>query len=322
MRRTSAVLSIAALVGVALVGCAPAGTAGASCDRVADTDPDTMSLIDVTGDFGEKPEVEVFTPFTTKDDDHADVLRGEGPAITSTAQPGALEITLFDGETGSELIGTAYSGEVTAIGPLTGWTEQFPALEDALLCATEGSRVAVAMSEEGVTAETRAAYAQAGVPQEGSIIAVVDVVKVMPQAASGSVQFNDGLGLPTVVRAPEGRTGIIVPDAEAPADEVVQTLIKGDGPTIAADDVVVAQVTGVDWEDRTVTTSTWDEGTPLVGPASDIVPGFADALEGQTVGSQVLVVVPAEGGEQAQGATAYAVDILGTIDAPEQGGSQ
>ncbi|KQZ04825.1 hypothetical protein ASD19_01975 [Microbacterium sp. Root53] len=323
MRRTSAVLSIAALVGVALVGCAPAGTAGATCDRVADSDPETMSLIEVSGALESAPTLDVFTPFTTDEDAYADVERGDGPVITDLAQPGVLDITLFDGETGQALIGTAYSGDVSAVGPLTGWTEQFPALEDALLCATEGSRIAVAMSQDGVTEETRAAYAQAGLPAEGSLIAVVDVRKVLPRAASGTPQYNDGLGLPTVVRAPDGRPGIIVPDAPPPSETVVQTLIKGDGPVLGEDETVLVQYTGVTWADREVFDSTWENGAPAALSADQVVPGFAEALKGQTVGSQVLVVIPPDQGygDQEQGAIpanstlVFAIDILGTLPA-------
>lgn len=329
MRRTSAVLSIAALIGVTLVGCAPAGTAAATCDRVSNSDPETMSLIEVSGDLDEAPSVDVRTPFVTEDDAHADVERGEGPAITHLGQPAVLDITLLDGETGSTLLGTAYSGDLSSLSALTGWTEQFPALEDALLCATEGSRIAVAISQDGVTEETRAYYAQAGLPEEGSLIAVVDVRKVLPRAASGQVQFHDGLGLPTVVRTPEGVPGIIVPDATPPSEVVVQTLIKGDGPVLGADESVALHYTGVTWAEREVFDSTWEgepgaPASPAVLSADQVVPGFAQALEGQTIGSQVLVVIPPDQGygDQPQGAIpanstlVFVIDILGTVPAP------
>jgi peptidylprolyl isomerase len=328
MRRTPAVLSIAALMGVTLVGCAPAGTAGASCDRVSNSDPETMSLIEVSGALDSTPSLDVRTPFVTHEDAHADIEPGDGPFITDIDQPGVLDITLYDGETGATLLGTAYSGDLSSIGALSGWTRQFPALEDALLCAREGSRIAVAISPDGIAEETRAYYAQAGLPEDGSLIAVVDVRKVLPRAASGQVQFNDGLGLPTVVRTPEGVPGIIVPDAEAPDEVVVQTLIKGDGPVLAQDEAAVLQYTGVTWDQREVFDSTWQTdpetpATPAVLSPQQVVPGFAQALEGQTIGSQVMVVIPPDQGygDQAQGAIpanstlVFVIDILGSVPA-------
>ena len=54
-----------------------------------------------------------------------------------------------------------------------------------------------------------------------------------------------------------------------------------------------------------------------------VVPGFAEALEGQTVGSQVLVVIPPElaygeegaGSIPANATLVFVIDILG-IDTP------
>ncbi|MBO3662484.1 FKBP-type peptidyl-prolyl cis-trans isomerase [Microbacterium stercoris] len=325
MRRSSAVLSITALLTLGLAGCAaPAGSALASCDRVADSDPGTMGLIDVSGDLADAPRVEAEVPFVAPSDAYADIERGEGALITSVDQPGVLDITLFDGETGAPLIGTAYDGDVSSLGPLSGWTQQFPAFEDALLCATEGSRIAVAISEDGIAPEVRQQYAQAGIPDEGSLIAVLDVRKVLPLAASGSVQFNSGLGLPTVVRTPDGVPGIIVPDAKAPTDVVSQTLIKGDGEKLTAQDAPLVQYTAVSWDGREVTDSTWGTGDAAPAPMQ-LTPGlfgegFAKALVGQTVGSQIMVVVPDGLGPQ-QGAApfregetiVFVVDILGTL---------
>jgi peptidylprolyl isomerase len=328
MRRTSAVLSIAALVGVGLVGCAPAGTADATCDRVADSDPETMSLIEVSGALDAAPKVDLRTPFVTRDDAYADIERGSGMAITDIDQPGVLDITLYDGATGATLLGTSYSGDLSGIGALSGWTQQFPALEDALMCATEGSRIAVAISQDGVAEETRTYYAQAGLPAEGSLVAVVDVRKVLPQAASGDVRFNDRLGLPTVVRTPDGVPGVIIPDAAAPDRLIVQTLIEGDGPELAEGESAVVQYTGVTWEDREVFDSTWETTggtppTPAVVTADAALPGFAEALEGQTVGSQVMVIVPPDqaAADQTQGAVptdstlVFVIDVLGTLPA-------
>lgn len=328
MRRTTAVLSIAALVGLGLVGCAPAGTAAADCDRVADSDPETMSLVGVSGDLASAPQLDVRTPFVAENDAYADVERGGGMAITHLDQPGVLDISLFDGETGSKLLGTAYDGDLSSFSAISGWTQQFPAFGDALLCATEGSRIAVAISQDGIAEDARAYYAQAGLPAEGSLVAVIDVRKVLPRAASGQVQFNAGLGLPSVVRTPDGVPGIIVPDADAPKDVVVQTLIKGDGPALGADEAAVVHYTGVTWAEREVFDSTWQaqEGmppSPIAVLQDEVVPGFAKAFEGQTIGSQVMVVVPPDQGygeEERTGIPAnstlvFVIDILGAVPA-------
>ena len=124
---------------------------------------------------------------------------------------------------------------------------------------------------------------------------MVDLHKVYLSRATGSLVYNDALGLPTVVRAPDGRPGVIVPDNDAPEDLVVQTLIKGDGPEVTGEQAAFVAYTGVNWDDHTVIDTTWD-ATPASISFGDDAPEFADALKGATVGSQVLVVLPpAEG---------------------------
>ena len=49
--------------------------------------------------------------------------------------------------------------------------------------------------------------------------------------------------------------------------------------------------TGVTWADHEVFDSSWDS-QPASLTLDGVVPGFAQALEGATVGSQLLVVIP------------------------------
>ncbi len=89
-------------------------------------------------------------------------------------------------------------------------------------------------------------------------------------------------------------------------------------------DTVIVQYTGVLYDGGTVFDSSWDKGAPTQFATTAVVPGFKKALEGQTVGSQVLAVIPpADGyGDQAQGSIpagatlVFVVDILGVQHAP------
>ena len=117
-----------------------------------------------------------------------------------------------------------------------------PRLADALMCATEGSRVVVGLAPGDIEAETR------GQPRPGedeSAVAVVDVRKVYLAEADGANQFNSGSGLPTVVRAPDGRPGSSSPTGTRPTELVVQTLKKGDGEVVTGDQPVRVHYTGV-----------------------------------------------------------------------------
>jgi FKBP-type peptidyl-prolyl cis-trans isomerase len=99
-------------------------------------------------------------------------------------------------------------------------------------------------------------------------------------------------------------------------------LKKGDGATVQSGDTVLVQYTGVRWSNGETFDSTWDKGgVPTPFATTGVVTGFQKALEGQTVGSQVEVVMtPADGYGEGEinendltGETlVFVLDILGT----------
>lgn len=266
------------------------------------------------------PEVTVATPFHVATTAFEDVETGAGTAITDGEQLVVLDITLSSGETGEQLVATPYDGDMSRVFALSRWVQTFPGFADALHCATEGSRIVVGLAPGDIQEQTMSGL---GLADTDSAVAVVDVRKVFLTKADGANQYNDALGIPTVVRAPNGRPGIIVPDATPPSDLVVQTLLKGDGPEVTGDVPVRIAYTGVTWAGRKVFDTTWD-GEPPSTTLDSLVPGLTDALKGKTVGSQVLVVVPPDqgygdtqqGGVPANSTLVYVVDILGLDQAP------
>ena len=273
-----------------------------------------MALIDVSGSADALPDVEIRTPFHVTESSFEDVSDGKGPAIVADNQLVVLDIALINGTTGENLVSTPYDGDLSRVFPLTTWLDTFPGLDGALDCAAAGSRVVVALSPDDIDDETSTSV---GLDENDSAIAVIDVRKVYLASADGAPQFHGGTGLPTVVRAADGRPGIIVPDADAPSDLIVQTLLRGDGPEVTGEKPVRVHYTGVTWDERAVFTSTWDAEPESI--TLDAIPGFSDALQGQRVGSQVLVVVPADQAYGAEGAgpippdatLVFVVDILG-----------
>ncbi|WP_426325436.1 FKBP-type peptidyl-prolyl cis-trans isomerase [Microbacterium sp. E-13] len=317
MRKIPAALVVLGLVTAGLTGCSlPGAGAGSSdCSRPAVSNRDVMDLIKVTGDTEKEPEVDVYTPLHTSQLSYADVVTGDGTAITGDNQLMVLDVALFSATTGEPIVATAYDGDLSRVSSPSQWTTNFPGFEDALHCATEGSRIAVAMSPEDLGDGVADGFRIAA---DDSLVAVVDVRKVYLAAANGQNQFNSGFGLPTVVRAPDGHPGLIIPDGQPPADLVVQTLKKGDGEKVTGDQPVRVHYTGVVWGEDQPFDTTWD-GEAASLTLDKVVPGFAQALEGQTVGSQVLAVIPPDQGygdqEQSSipaGSTlVFVIDILG-----------
>lgn len=319
VRKTSAALATLALAVVALTGCNPAPSFdGAACDRSSSTSG-LEDIANVSGEVGSRPDVELFTPVGAEKSTFGDLVVGDGPALTSPTQSAVIEFSLFSGKTGEPVAGTAYDEEQAQLVSVGYWAQTVPAFGTALECATEGSRVLALVSPEDFGAQNLSGF---GLESDEPIVAVFDIAKAFPARAEGALQYNDAAGMPTVVRAADGRPGIIVPDSAAPSELEVQTLIKGDGEKVDEDDTILVNYTGVTWDDREVFDSSWDRGAATFDLTS-LIPGFTQGLTGQTVGSQVLIVVPPELGYGEQGGGAvpanatlvFVVDILG-IDPP------
>ncbi|WP_243225733.1 hypothetical protein [Microbacterium sp. CIAB417] len=310
MRKTSAAIASLSLAAVALTGCTAAPTfAGETCDRASSTSG-IDDAVTVTGEVGVAPDVELFSPLHVETTSYTDVVTGEGTPLTSPQQLTVLDIALYNGTTGDQVVQTEFDGDLSRLSNIASWTQQIPGIGEVLECATPGTRMVAAIAPADFG---EAALSGFQLDEDTTVVAVIDVLDTQLARATGAKQFNNARNLPTVVRAADGRPGIIVPDDAAPTEQVEQLLIKGDGERIDEDTNVWVNYTAVSWDSKTVSSTTWDSN-PTAGLAQ-AAPTVAEALIGQTVGSQLLVVVPAAEGAEA---TAYVVDILGTSPTPEQ----
>ncbi|MEV7797983.1 hypothetical protein AB0O14_02740 [Microbacterium foliorum] len=305
MRKTSAVLATLSLAVLTLTGCASAPSfAGDVCDRAAASTASVADSVSVEGELGEAPDVTVYAPVKGGKTSFTDVITGEGNTLTSTSQGMVLDVAFYGGESGDKLYESEFNGDPSRVHSISYWAERSAGLETVLECATGGSRIVAVLTPEDFGEANVEAF---GLAKDENVVAVVDLQDVYLAHAEGASQFNDARGLPSVVRAPDGTPGVIVPDSDAPSEAVTETLIKGDGAKVEKDSTIVTNIMAVGWDDKTVTSSSWG-GEPNIGPA-------AQELVGATVGSQLLVVVPEADGNPA---TAIVVDILGIVPVPEQ----
>jgi len=126
------------------------------------------------------------------------------------------------------------------------------------------------------------------------VMEVLDA-KDVPTRASGQAVVPPA-GLPVVTLAENGEPSITIPaDAQKPTELVVQTLIKGSGAVIEAGQNITVHYNGWLW-DGTLFDSSWQSGQTMATPigAGKLIPGWDQGLVGQTIGSQVLLVIPPE----------------------------
>ncbi|MFT4135121.1 FKBP-type peptidyl-prolyl cis-trans isomerase [Microbacterium sp.] len=313
MRRIPAALAVLGLTALALVGCSTSG-GSASCERTPQN-PQALDAVSVSGDTDTEPTVTLDAALYVGETSFADLDEGHGLPITSAAQDVALGVTVFNGATGEKVAGVGYDADSTVL-PLALWEEAFPGFSAALHCAAAGTRVAMLLPTDEIAEDTRATLALA---DGASAVVVVDVRTVYLAAANGTPQFNDRAGMPSVVLAPNGQPGVTIPDSAPPDELVVQVLKKGDGEKVTDDAQVRIQYTGLTWATGDVFDSSWERGQSQSLTLASTIPGFAQALEGQTVGSQILAVIPPDlgYGDQDQGTIpagstlVFVVDILG-----------
>jgi peptidylprolyl isomerase len=155
--------------------------------------------------------------------------------------------------------------------------------------------------------------------EEDEGVPVVLVADVLPTRADGE-EVAPAEGMPAVTRAEDGAPTVTVPaDTPPPSDLTVQPLVRGAGRQVEAGQVVTVRYTGVRWSDGGVFDSSWSaDAAPssvMIG-IGEVIEGWDQGLLEQSVGSQVLLVVPPDlgyGGTAsplAEETLVYVVDIL------------
>lgn len=308
MRTYSAALAVLGLSALALTGCTAAPTFdGASCLRT-DAAHGIGDAVTLEGALGEAPKATVYAPLHVEQTAFTDVIVGDGRALTSQNQPMVIEMSIFSGETGEKVLATSYDSASTAPTTIAQWAAQSPGLADALACATSGTRVLAALTPDGFGTENLEGL---GMKKDDTAVFVIDVVDALLPKAEGAPQFNDARGLPTVVRAPDGTPGIIIPDTAAPKELVAETLIRGDGETLTAEQTPVVNFTAMGWDEKDIRQTTW--GSAPSTQLQQIAAPVAEALVGLPVGTQLMVVLPET---EASSAIVVVVDLLGVTTVP------
>lgn len=317
MRRRIALFSVGIVVLASLAGCAGSSEAGASCTYDASSST-AVDAITVTGHYGSAPTIDVPTPFKASTNENVIVSEGKGPK-TVPGEFVTVDASFFDASTGKLLSGTAYDGKY-AILPLNDSTE--PAIAAALTCVPEGSRVLALLGNDAQLVQALQ------LPEGSTIIGVLDVHQTYLGKSDGVPQIVPD-GFPMVTLATDGVPGItFVAGKAAPSGLEIATIKQGNGATVGATDTVVVHYSGWLWPtDGTAATTQFDSSWSKNAPASfslagGVIDGYAKALIGQKVGSQIEVIVPpsqgygdrAQGNIPANSTLVFVVDILGIVN--------
>ncbi|WP_449372792.1 FKBP-type peptidyl-prolyl cis-trans isomerase [Arthrobacter psychrolactophilus] len=220
-----------------------------------------------------------------------------------------------DGTVTGETFTTAQSGSLTLD---ENFKTQFPMEYTAFRTAKVGSYIAYGIPGTAAVEGSTAAPSAAAVPAELSVFLVTAVKDVVaPLSAPEGDTVTPPAGLPTVKDDDKGTPVITIGDAKAPTELISQDLITGKGAALKATDTIVANYVGVNLVGGKVFDSSYAKGSPATFSLSQVIEGWTKGLTGKTVGSRVLLVIPAAqaygdaGQGDAKGDLVFVVDILG-----------
>jgi FKBP-type peptidyl-prolyl cis-trans isomerase len=310
MRRLVAITVIPLLACVVLAGCGsskPTPSASASASNA-----NANESVKVAGAFGTAPVVTIPKADADNKLTVKTVIQGTGATVTKSDAMAANFVLYFWQGKSSTLKANTYTSNPTVIGGT-----MLPGLETALVGQKVGSRVlAVIPPADGYGTSGNS---ELGITGSTTLVFVIDVIKSYADTASASgTEVSSGGGtLPTVAAHPGSAPTVTIPSSKPPTTLVTKTLIKGDGPTLAKGQFVVAQYTGYIWRTKKVFDSSWASGSPFgfVFQASpeQVITGWDTGLVGQTVGSRVMLVIPPKDGYGSTGASQAGITGTDTL---------
>ena len=269
--------------------------AGLAVGPAAGAGGGTKSLDDITvnGAFGEVPTLTYEAPYATTKSVSREISLGAGEKPKKNERV-SFDFSVFDGRTG-EPIESSFGGSPTPSIVLDP-KQSYAGLVRAIRGTPVGSRLLVALApKEGLTER----ITQPGVERSDTLLFVVDVLGIRrPLVRAEGEPVTPPEGLPTVKLGGKGKPTITSPDADAPTSLVAQPLIKGNGPEVQPGQTITAHYTGVIYGTDQKFDSSWDRKTPAEFPigTGQVITGWDEGLVGQTVGSQVLLIVPPDKG--------------------------
>ncbi|WP_062071491.1 FKBP-type peptidyl-prolyl cis-trans isomerase [Demequina sediminicola] len=289
---------------VALAAVALLGLTACSSDGDAETDTSTDATVDATAAPTEEDIAALDSIEWVDGEDGVPTLEFEAPLMVSTTvsrvvtegdgetiEDGdyvSLNYVGYAGDTGEESYGT-YSAGAPQSYQITE-AAVAPVLYDALIGQTVGSQIILGESFEVTNEET-------GEPEttSGFTAVTVEAIEEVLDRAEGTA-VDPVEGLPVVTLDDDGKPSVEIPDADAPTELVSQPLIEGEGAVVEADDTLIVNYSGWLWSNGEQFDSSWERGTPAEFGLTQVIEGWTEGLAGQTVGSQVLLVVPPEMG--------------------------
>ncbi len=272
-------------------------------------DVSKLDSLKVTDNGNDKaPGIEFSKPLAVTGPTVDVVSEGDGERV-KTGQTAELAYIAVDGTDGK----TLEDGYANGPQPIE-LTDQVKTDNELIYNAVIGAKVGshIAIAAPGNSSGSTPASTQLVVFK---IVSAKDAAPVLEKPEGETV--TPPAGLPTVTEDDKGIPQLSVDGVSAPKELISQDLIKGTGAAVKASDTLTVNYVGVTLAGGTKFDSSYDRGEPASFPLTGVIKGWTQGLEGKTVGSRVLLVIPQDlaygeaGQGEAKGDLVFVVDILG-----------
>ena len=269
---------------------------------------DTMQGVSASGKLGSKPDISFKTPFKVENQTHQVIQEGDGEVIRDGDRVCTRSLAL-DAKTGKVINSTWDKSSPECSIVIS--KKSIPAYYDTFKGLKVNSTVAVGIDESGsgTSSQATSSYIMA--------LTFVSRSKNLTRAEGQKVTDLPS-DLPKISLNDKGKPSLDFNGYQPKGGLVVQPLIKGKGAKVGQHQSVSANYTGWLASNGKQFDSSWDRGQASDFSLDQVVKGWQQGLAGQTVGSQVLLIVPPElgyGSQQQQKIPAnstliFVVDIL------------
>ncbi len=273
----------------------------------------------VSGDFGEEPKVKVDGLDEAKPTSDV-VIEGDGPALEDG---GAVKVQVLlakgtDGTTVQSSYASGGAAETLQLTSVPTW------IQDALSGVKVGSRVVLVAPVS--TVNNGQAADQIGLKADDDLVFVFDLVEAADPVLTGpeGKDVEPPSDAPKIVEQ-DGKISTLdfSGAGDPPSTFEVIPLVEGEGDAVKEGDNIQVNYIGQVWGSDKAFSNSYAEGQPasfqLTYPG--LIKGWLKGLEGQKIGSRVMLVIPPEDGYGKKGnpqidvsgkdTLVFVIDLLG-----------
>lgn len=297
--------------------CAALAACGNSSSSSSSSSLPKLEGVSATGESGKEPDLHFKTPLKISQKSYAVLVAGTGAKLKK-GDTVCYQYMVYNARTGAQIDST---WKQTPLCSLTLNSSLDAGYEEVLASQNLGASVAFGIpgSHES-SSSSSSAVANSG-DAYISVLTLISTVKTLSKA-EGTKVSDIPSDLPKVTSNPStGQPSIDFNNYKSNGQFVSQTIIKGSGPVVSSSGSVVVKYSGWVLSTKKQFQSTWSEGNTTASfSLANTIKGFQKGLSGQTVGSQVLLIIPpsmgygsnAQSGIPANSTLVFVVDILGT----------